>query len=85
MLDLAAGTGSGPEKGQHTGVIWTSRDGLTWQRSTAAQLGLADLQLAMGNFVEAERITVSDVQADPEETATSFMAIIRASRRSAIL
>ena len=38
---LAAGTGNGPEKGQHTGVIWTSRDGLTWQRSTAAQLGLA--------------------------------------------
>ena len=38
---LAAGTGNGPAKGQHTGVIWTSRDGLTWQRATAAQLGLA--------------------------------------------
>ena len=38
---LAAGTGNGPGQGQHTGVIWTSRDGLTWQRSTAAQLGLA--------------------------------------------
>ena len=38
---LAAGTGNGPGKGQHTGVIWTSRDGLTWQRATAAQLGLA--------------------------------------------
>src|SRR5207248_836874 len=38
---LAAGIGNGPEKGQHTGVIWTSRDGLTWQRATAAQLGLA--------------------------------------------
>ena len=38
---LAAGIGNGPGQGQHTGVIWTSRDGLTWQRSTAAQLGLA--------------------------------------------
>ena len=38
---LAAGTGHGAAKGQHTGVIWTSRDGLTWQRATAAQLGLA--------------------------------------------
>jgi hypothetical protein len=38
---LAAGTGNGPGKGQRTGVIWTSRDGLTWQRATAAQLGLA--------------------------------------------
>src|SRR5439155_772646 len=38
---LAAGTGNGPGQGQHTGVIWTSRDGLTWQRATAAQLGLA--------------------------------------------
>ena len=38
---LAAGTGAGPRAGQHTGVIWTSRDGLTWQRATAEQLGLA--------------------------------------------
>src|SRR4029077_9819243 len=33
---LAAGTGYAPGKGRHTGVIWTSRDGLTWQRATAA-------------------------------------------------
>jgi len=38
---LAAGSGAGPGKGTHTAVIWTSRDGLTWQRTTAAQLGLA--------------------------------------------
>jgi hypothetical protein len=38
---LAAGIGNGPGQRQHTGVIWTSRDGLTWQRHTAAQLGLA--------------------------------------------
>ncbi|HEY1004700.1 MAG TPA: sialidase family protein, partial [Streptosporangiaceae bacterium] len=38
---LAAGIGNGPGQGQHTGVIWTSRDGLTWQRATAAQLRLA--------------------------------------------
>jgi hypothetical protein len=38
---LAAGTGAGSGAGQHTGVIWTSRDGLTWQRATAEQLGLA--------------------------------------------
>jgi hypothetical protein len=38
---LAAGTGKGSGQGQHTGVIWTSRDGLTWQRATAAPLGLA--------------------------------------------
>jgi hypothetical protein len=38
---LAAGTGAGPGAGQHTGVIWTSRNGLTWQRATAEQLGLA--------------------------------------------
>ena len=37
---LAAGTGKGSGH-RHTGVIWTSRDGLTWQRHTAAQLGLA--------------------------------------------
>ena len=38
---LAAGSGAGPGKATHTAVIWTSRDGLTWQRMTAAQLGLA--------------------------------------------
>jgi hypothetical protein len=38
---LAAGSGAGPGTGHHTAVIWTSRDGLTWQRMTAAQLGLA--------------------------------------------
>ena len=38
---LAAGSGAGPGKGHHAAVIWTSRDGLTWQRMTAAQLGLA--------------------------------------------
>ena len=38
---LAAGIGKGPGQEQHTGVIWTSRDGLTWQRATAAQLRLA--------------------------------------------
>ena len=32
--------GAGPGAGQHTGVIWTSRNGLTWQRATAEQLGL---------------------------------------------
>jgi len=37
---LAAGvTATGPHETQ--AVIWTSRDGLTWQRKTAAQLGLA--------------------------------------------
>jgi hypothetical protein len=38
---LAAGSGTGPGNGTHTAVVWTSRDGLTWQRMTAAQLGLA--------------------------------------------
>jgi len=38
---LAAGSGAGPGQGHHLAVIWTSRDGLTWQRMTAAQLGLA--------------------------------------------
>jgi hypothetical protein len=38
---LAAGSGAGPGTGRHTAVIWTSRDGVTWQRTTAAQLGLA--------------------------------------------
>ena len=38
---LAAGSGAGPGKGHHTAVIWTSHDGLTWQRMTAQQLGLA--------------------------------------------
>ena len=36
---LAAGAGSAGKTSQ--AVIWTSRDGLTWQRMTAAQLGLA--------------------------------------------
>ena len=40
---LAAGTGSanGAGHGATQAVIWTSRDGVTWQRMTAAQLGLA--------------------------------------------
>jgi len=42
---LAAGTGTGTGTGATRGisqaVIWTSRNGLTWQRMTAAQLGLA--------------------------------------------
>jgi hypothetical protein len=36
---LAAGAGAVNKASQ--AVIWTSRDGLTWQRMTAAQLGLA--------------------------------------------
>ncbi len=36
---LAAGAGSAT--GATQAVIWTSRDGVTWQRMTAAQLGLA--------------------------------------------
>ena len=40
---LAAGAGSanGAGRGATQAVIWTSRDGVTWQRMTAAQLGLA--------------------------------------------
>ena len=37
---LAAGKGNAPGGGTQA-VIWTSRDGLTWQRMTAAGLGLA--------------------------------------------
>ena len=37
---LAAGEGSAPGGGTQA-VIWTSRDGLTWQRMTAGGLGLA--------------------------------------------
>jgi hypothetical protein len=36
---VAAGAGSA--RGATQAVIWTSRDGVTWQRMTAAQLGLA--------------------------------------------
>jgi hypothetical protein len=36
------GTGAGPAARKATrAVIWTSRDGVTWRRATAAQLGLA--------------------------------------------
>jgi hypothetical protein len=40
---LAAGAGAGPGTGSGAtqAVIWTSRNGLAWQRMTAAQLGLA--------------------------------------------
>ena len=41
---LAAGAGqraNGANHGATQAVIWTSRDGVTWQRMTAAQLGLA--------------------------------------------
>ena len=40
---LAAGTGAANGAGHGTAqaVIWTSRDGVTWQRMTATQLGLA--------------------------------------------
>jgi len=38
---LAAGTGAGASRGTSQAVIWTSRNGLTWQRTTAVQLGLA--------------------------------------------
>ena len=37
---LAAGKGNAPGGGMQA-VIWTSHDGLTWQRTTAADLGLA--------------------------------------------
>ena len=37
---LAAGVAAG-RNGTTQAVMWTSRDGLTWQRETAAQLGLA--------------------------------------------
>jgi hypothetical protein len=37
---VAAGSGNAPAGGPQA-VIWTSRDGLTWQRMTAADLGLA--------------------------------------------
>jgi hypothetical protein len=37
---LAAGQAAA-DGGETQGVIWTSRDGLSWQRMTAAQLGLA--------------------------------------------
>jgi len=37
---LAAGVGAA-DGGRTQAVIWTSRDGLTWERKTAAQLGLA--------------------------------------------
>ena len=37
---LAAGVGAAGD-GRTQAVIWTSRDGLAWQRNTAAQLGLA--------------------------------------------
>ena len=37
---LAAGKGDAAGGGRQA-VIWTSRDGLTWQRMTAADLGLA--------------------------------------------
>ncbi len=37
---LAAGQAAAPE-GKKQAVIWTSRDGVTWQRMAAAQLGLA--------------------------------------------
>jgi hypothetical protein len=37
---LAAGA-SAPGRGGTQAVIWTSRDGVTWQRMTASQLGLA--------------------------------------------
>ena len=37
---LAAGVAAAPDHATQA-VIWTSRDGVTWQRKTAAQLGLA--------------------------------------------
>jgi hypothetical protein len=48
FLAAGAGAGAGARTGGSAGkddgtqaVIWTSRDGVTWQRATAAQLGLA--------------------------------------------
>jgi hypothetical protein len=38
---LAAGVGAAG-RGRTQAVIWTSRDGLTWQRKSAAELGLAE-------------------------------------------
>ena len=56
---LAAGSGAGSGTGHHTAVIWTSRDGLTWQRMTAAQLGLA----APGETVQSISYVTSRGQA----------------------
>ena len=36
---LAAGQAQAPD-GKTQAVIWTSRDGVSWQRMTAAQAGL---------------------------------------------
>jgi hypothetical protein len=44
FLAAGAGAGAGAGSANHhatQAVIWTSRDGVTWQRMTAAQLGLA--------------------------------------------
>jgi len=53
----AAGAGAGAANGANRGatqaVIWTSRDGLTWQRMTAAQLRLAGPGEAVLNISHA--------------------------------
>ena len=41
FLAAGAGAANGANHGATQAVIWTSRDGVTWQRMTAAQLGLA--------------------------------------------
>jgi len=46
---LAAGKGNAAGGGTQA-VIWTSRDGLTWQRMTAADLGLAEAGEAVQNI-----------------------------------
>jgi hypothetical protein len=71
---LAAGVGAG-ENGTSQAVIWISRDGLTWQRETAAQLGLA----ARGQTVES----ISYITAHGDDTVMSGTVAARGGTYSA--
>ena len=70
-IDVVTGTPGGflaagyaQDGGQRQAVIWTSRDGVTWQRLTAAQLGLREAGSIPGNIDFAAMQGTATVIAD---------------------
>jgi hypothetical protein len=74
---VAAGTGT--SRGVTQAVIWTSRNGVTWQRATAAQLGLAQpgetvLNISYATFRGADTLISGTVAKDGTRYDVSWLS-----------
>jgi len=75
---LAAGAGTAGRGGSQA-VIWTSRDGLAWQRMTAAQLGLAApgetvLNISYATWQEDATVISGEVARGRESYAAAWLS-----------